>query len=179
MSSDLEIYKKNRINENNNNFNNAVMRLYLNVNANIKNITYSRQSNAIKQTKINNLINQYYSTVNILKNNLDKSNLSIKLYKPNNINITKNKNALLIGINYTGTSSELFGCINDVNSIKEKLITNNFNNINVLTDSTEIKATKYNVLSEFKKLLINSQEGDLLFFMFSGHGSYTYDTNGD
>ena len=33
------------------------------------------------------------------------------------------KYALLIGINYTGTKHELKGCVNDVNLIKDMLIT--------------------------------------------------------
>ena len=32
---------------------------------------------------------------------------------------------------------------------------------------------------EFKNLLINSQAGDLLFFLYSGHGSYALDKNSD
>jgi hypothetical protein len=48
-----------------------------------------------------------------------------------------------------------------------------------MTDLTTKKATKNNILEEFTNLLINSQEGDLLFFLFSGHGSYVIDRNGD
>ena len=36
-----------------------------------------------------------------------------------------------------------------------------------------------NILEEFKNLLSNSQEGDLLFFLFSGHGTYLIDKNDD
>ena len=49
----------------------------------------------------------------------------------------------------------------------------------MLTDLTEKKPTKENILEQFKNLLINSQSGDLLFFLFSGHGSNTFDKNGD
>jgi hypothetical protein len=48
-----------------------------------------------------------------------------------------------------------------------------------LTDETSIKATRKNILDEFKNLLINSQSGDLLFFSYSGHGSYMKDNNND
>jgi hypothetical protein len=48
-----------------------------------------------------------------------------------------------------------------------------------MTDLTSQKATKSNILTEFKNLLSNSQAGDLLFFLYSGHGSYALDNNGD
>ena len=57
----------------------------------------------------------------------------------------KNKKALLIGINYIGTSNELFGCINDVHSITERIKLNGFTNITTLTDLTTNKPTKDNI----------------------------------
>ena len=179
MSSDLDTYKQNRINENTAIFNSNMSRLYSVVVSNIRAVQSSRQNNNSKQRQINSLVNQYYANVNSLKSNLDKSIVSIRNYLPKKITINKNKRALLIGINYTGTSNELFGCINDVNSIKERITTKGFTNINMLTDLTTKKPTKVNILAEFKNLLINSQAGDLLFFLYSGHGSYTIDRNGD
>ena len=179
MSSDLDTYKQNRINENSAIFNNNVSRLYSVVVSNIISVQRSRQSNNVKQRQINSLVNQYYSNVNNLKTNLGKSILSIKNYVPKKITINKNKKALLIGINYTGTSNELYGCINDVNSIKERITKQGFNNINVITDLTTKKATRINILEGFKNLLMNCQAGDLLFFVYSGHGSYAIDRNGD
>ena len=179
MSSDLDIYKQNRINENNAIFNNSVSRLYSALVSNIRSVQRSRQSNRSKQIQINSLVNQYYSNVNNLKSNLDKSIVSIRNYVPKTITINKNKKALLIGINYTGTSNELYGCISDVNSIKERITNKGFNDINIMTDLTTKKATRINILEGFKNLLINSQSGDLLFFLFSGHGSYTIDRNAD
>ena len=179
MSSDLDTYKQNRINENNAIFNNNVSRLYSVVVSNIRSVQRSRQSNNVKQRQINSLVNQYYSNVNNLKTNLGKSILSIKNYVPKKITINKNKKALLIGINYTGTSNELYGCINDVNSIKERITKQGFSNINVITDLTTKKATRINILEGFKNLLMNCQAGDLLFFVYSGHGSYAIDRNGD
>ena len=179
MSSDLDIYKQNRINENNTIFNNSVSRLYSALVSNIRSVQRSRQSNRSKQIQINSLVNQYYANVNSLKSNLDKSIVSIRNYVPKTITINKNKKALLIGINYTGTSNELYGCISDVNSIKERISNKGFNDINIMTDLTTKKATRINILEGFKNLLINSQSGDLLFFLFSGHGSYTIDRNAD
>jgi hypothetical protein len=179
MSSDLDTYKQNRINENNAIFNNNVSRLYSVVVSNIRSVQRSRQSNNVKQRQVNSLVNQYYSNVNNLKTNLDKSILSIKNYVPKTITVNKNKKALLIGINYTGTSNELYGCINDTNSIKERISKQGFNDITLITDLTTKKATRNNILEGFKNLLMNCQAGDLLFFVYSGHGSYAIDRNGD
>jgi hypothetical protein len=177
--SDLDTYKQNRINENNSVFNASVARLYSAVISNIRSVQRSRQSNNVKQRQINSAINQYYANVNNLKSNLDKSIISIKNYVAKTIIINKNKKALLVGINYTGTSNELYGCINDTNSIKERISKQGFNDIKILTDLTSKKATRNNILDEFKNLLINSQAGDFLFFLYSGHGSYAVDRNGD
>lgn len=89
------------------------------------------------------------------------------------------KNALLIGINYKGTENELNGCINDVITLKNKLTELKFDNINILTDDLDIKPTKNNILLGLQKLLENSNEGDILFFSYSGHGSSTIDKSGD
>jgi uncharacterized caspase-like protein len=98
---------------------------------------------------------------------------------PKTITINKNKKALLIGINYTGTSNELYGCINDTTAIKERISKQGFNDITVITDLTTKKATRNNILEGFKNLLMNCQSGDFLFFVYSGHGSYAIDRNGD
>ena len=179
MSDDLNTYKQNRINELTNIFNSRVSRLNSSLATNIKNIQKSRLSVKVKQIQINKLISQYYNQINSLKYIFNNNTLQIQNYQPKDIIVSKNKNALLVGINYTGTQNELFGCINDVNSIKERISNNGFNNINVLTDLTTKKATRDNILAEFKNLLINSSQGDLLFFLYSGHGSYELDRNGD
>ena len=89
------------------------------------------------------------------------------------------KNALLIGINYTGTDNELNGCINDTESLKIKLKELKFDNINILTDNNPIKPTKDNILLHLQKLLVESNEGDTLFFSYSGNGSSKIDRSGD
>lgn len=179
MSSDLDTYKQNRIKENTAIFNTSISRLYSAVNSNIRAVQNSRQNPRVKQNQINLLLNQYYSNANTLKINLDKSILSIKNYVPKTVTINKNKKALLIGINYTGTSNELYGCINDVTSVKERITNQGFKDITMLTDLTSKKPTRNNILDEFKNLLINCQAGDFLFFLYSGHGSNTFDRNGD
>jgi hypothetical protein len=42
-----------------------------------------------------------------------------------------------------------------------------------------LKPTKTNILNGFKQLLMSAKAGDMLFWLFSGHGSYIRDTNGD
>ena len=179
MSLELAIYKKNRINELQNIFNSNVARLNSALINNARNIKKTRLSAKVKKAQINNLIKQYNNNVNILKPNLNQNITVIQNFNPNTIIVNGEKKALLIGINYTGTQNELFGCINDVNCIKERITEEGFNNISIMTDITSLKATKNNILNEFKNLLVNSQTGDLLFFLYSGHGSYTLDRNND
>ena len=179
MSNELEIYKKNRIDNLKKAYNSNVANLYYALIVAVRNIQNSIQSPKAKVTQINNLISLYNNNVNNLVKTLNKNISIIQNFSPKPIIINKNKQALLIGINYTGTENELYGCINDVNCVKDRLSTNGFNKISVLTDETSIKATRKNILDEFKNLLINSQSGDLLFFLYSGHGSYMIDNNND
>jgi hypothetical protein len=115
-------------------------------------------------------------------NNKKQTNKQIKkiVKKPQNIKIKSFKNALLIGCNYKNTQYELFGCINDVNNIKNKIQKEyKFNNITILTDNTTKKPTKINILNSLKNLLINSKSGDTLLFFYSGHGTQTIDKNNE
>jgi hypothetical protein len=88
------------------------------------------------------------------------------------------KTALLIGINYTNTTSQLGGCINDIQNIS-KLLKNKGYTCSLMTEFTPIKATKNNILKAFTQLLTNSKSGDSLFFHYSGHGTNTVDRNKD
>lgn len=102
--------------------------------------------------------------------------MNIKMPAP--IDVVKSpKKALLVGINYIGSPNQLNGCINDVENVAANLV--GFKSIVKLTDNTAIKPTRNGILSEFKKLLMNSVAGDCLLFLFSGHGSQTVDKNGD
>lgn len=182
MSNELNIYKQNRINELKTTFNANVMRLYNSLAITIRSIQSSRISTQSKQQQINRQVNIYYANVETLQKSLNIAITNIqglKMPKPVVISNTANKKALLIGINYASTKNELYGCINDVNSIKERISKQGFTNINILTDLTTKKANRSNILAEFKNLLVNSQAGDLLFFLYSGHGSYILDKNGD
>ena len=179
MPSELDTYKKNRIKDLTNKYNSDLARLKTNLANNIKIVNKSFVKPKIKQQNINNLINQFNSNVKILNDNL-KNNISIiNKFTPNQIVINKNKKALLTGINYLGTQNELKGCIDDINDIYDRISKKGFTDIIVLTDNTVVKPTKQNILNAFTNLLVNSQQGDLLFWAHSGHGSYTLDTNGD
>ena len=180
MSTELNIYKKNRINELIQNYNNNIRRLTNELNNNITIIKKSRQSLLIKNKLINALVKNYNNNQSILKKTFNQNKLSIQNFIPKNITLNKKKHALIIGINYTGTTSELYGCINDANSI-ETMIKNKggFNSVNVITDLTNIKATKNNILNQLKNILQQTQAGDFIFLYYSGHGSYVLDKSND
>lgn len=93
------------------------------------------------------------------------------------LNFTSKK-SLLIGINYYGTKYELNGCINDVKNMASRLAQNGFAN-KLLLDDNSYKPTLNNILNQFISFLSSAKPGDLLFFLFSGHGHFIRDKNGD
>lgn len=135
------------------------------------------------KSKRDNRINNYIE--NIVDDKLKQKIADLNVNQQQNLNVSIEENkstALAVGINYTNSEHELRGCINDANSItrylsmKHKL---NESSISILTDYSEMKPTRNNILQEFKKLLENSKSGDTLYFTYSGHGSYTRDYNND
>mmetsp|Transcript_43591 Transcript_43591/g.93341 ORF Transcript_43591/g.93341 Transcript_43591/m.93341 type:complete len:376 (-) Transcript_43591:81-1208(-) len=89
--------------------------------------------------------------------------------------------ALLIGINYEGTSAQLRGCQNDAQDIYD-LLTRNFgydrNNIRVMMDGRGKEfPSRQNILKNIKWLVSGAQPGDCLFFHYSGHGGQQEDPN--
>jgi hypothetical protein len=96
------------------------------------------------------------------------------------------KYALLIGINYIGTSNRLYGCINDVIAMRKYLIEKRGyspNNITILRDDDQSfkSPNKKNIIDEFKELIqkANNNKSSEIFFHYSGHGTYDRDNNGD
>ena len=90
------------------------------------------------------------------------------------------KRAVLVGINYIGTSGELGGCINDVNNIRKMLIDNyeyKAENILTMTDHTSKKPSYSNIVNELKNLV--ASDADQMYFHYSGHGSYMSDNNNE
>lgn len=81
------------------------------------------------------------------------------------------RKALLVGINYPGTSHALRGCVNDVQTMYN-LLTQKFNfnspDIKILIDKA---ATAANMKKELENLVAGAQPGDVLFFHYSGHGA--------
>jgi hypothetical protein len=91
------------------------------------------------------------------------------------------KYSLLIGINYRGTSSELNGCINDVQNMKLHLTTSRgvpSENITILTEDSGNKPTGMNIIHEITKL-VSKPDATELWLHYSGHGSHIVDTSGD
>lgn len=194
MRRELQKYKKNTFDKLTIKFNNDKKALTIYFNNLINFVLKSRLSQNVKIVQINILRSSYITHLNKLTNTYNNAVNRINAYQPNiptiqNIPNTptiqnivtnfKNKNALLIGCNYNNTSYKLNGCINDVNNIKSIINKTGFNNINILTDETDKKPNKSNILSELTKLLTNSNNNDLLFFSYSGHGSQVLDKNGD
>lgn len=179
MGIELDTYKKNRINELKKNFNSVVARLNALLGRNIRQVNNLRISKSQKQKLINTLTNQYNDNIKSLTDNLNRNIQKVSSFQPKQITINGTKKALLIGINYIDTPSELNGCINDVNCIRERISQIGFNDITILTDYTSFRPTKTNILDTFTNLLANAQAGDYLFFAYSGHGNYTLDRNGD
>lgn len=90
------------------------------------------------------------------------------------------KYGVLIGINYRNTSSELYGCINDVNNVKSFLASQlGYTRFITLTDDTPLKPTKANILNVMNVLVRSLRPGDEAWFHYSGHGSLMIDRNRD
>lgn len=180
MDIELETYKKNEVSKLTNVFNNTVSSLRSQLNNNINYINHQRLTNKNKAYFINIIISKYNASVNQLKNKLATDIKAINLLSDIPGRIKSNKFALLVGINYKNTSNELYGCINDTNNIKTLLESKySYKNFTFLTDDTNKKPTKNNILTELTNLLVNAKSGDSLFFLYSGHGTCTTDLNGD
>lgn len=100
------------------------------------------------------------------------------------INGANNKFAIIIGINYTGSSVQLSGCINDAKNIKTFLIEKGKyspeNIIMYTDDNPSFVPTKQNILNAFNLLITKANSGfNELWFSYSGHGFYVSDVNGD
>jgi metacaspase-1 len=100
------------------------------------------------------------------------------------------RSALLVGINYRDTSSELNGCYNDIVNVSQYLRSNlgySSDAISILTDGNRgstappqsISPTRENILAGISRLVSGLISGDEVVFHFSGHGSLVRDTNGD
>ncbi len=86
------------------------------------------------------------------------------------------KRGAVVGLNYTNTSAALSGCINDANRMKETLERRfHYDQVSVYTDP-DLKAGK-SIIGILDELVTSNS--DVLFFQYSGHGTQTYDWDGD
>jgi len=153
-------------------YNQELTRLGNQLRLNVATINRYRISTANKLSLIRDVTNKYNNNVRQLTAEYNNKK-AVLLQKPS-------KKALLVGINYRNTPYELYGCINDTKNIQTLLRDKfDYKNFNLLTDDSASKPTKRNIVNELTNLLVNSKAGDNLFFLFSGHGSYMVDKNGD
>jgi len=159
-------------------YTNRVNQAIKSYNTTVANISKQRMNLKQKQNYLTFLKVQFQKYMENLKKKYDADVLL--LTKPPITTAVKTKKALLIGINYIGTTSSLNGCINDINSIGDLLTRKYaFNSITKITDETAQKPTRDVILTSFAQFLASGVEGDVLFFSYSGHGSYTLDRNND
>jgi hypothetical protein len=145
-------------------------------------IIRSNKKPNIKKFLINKIKAELNNAINELKNKLNNDINAIYQQITNQqvplvVELGNNKNALLIGINYIGTQNELYGCINDTDSISNLLLSRGFKDIQFLTDNTSEKPIRNNIINKFTNLLTNAKSGDTVFLFYSGHGSYITDNN--
>lgn len=100
------------------------------------------------------------------------------------------KRALIIGIQYPSTDSELRGTVNDC-LIQMDMLQKYFGfkqeNITFLTDAKSYnhhydkyeKPTKQNIIKHIKEFTKDVKDNDVLFFHYSGHGIREVDVNHD
>jgi hypothetical protein len=89
------------------------------------------------------------------------------------------KKALLVGVNKYKYVRPLNGCVNDIRNMAD-ILTNFYDfssgEIRTLVDES---VTRNNLIDRLDWLLDGVEDGDLLLFHFSGHGSQIQDRNGD
>ncbi|KAI4837175.1 metacaspase-1 [Plasmodium brasilianum] len=93
------------------------------------------------------------------------------------------KKALLIGINYYGSKDELKGCTNDTVRMKNLLVSkynfydSSMNIVRLIDNENDpnYRPTRRNILSAITWLTKENKAGDILFFLYSGHGSQQKD----
>ncbi len=97
---------------------------------------------------------------------------------------TGRKRALLIGINYVGSASQLRGCINDVKNIRQFIVDKfrfptDADSMRVLTDdgAGHGQPTRANIIAGMKWLIEGAKSGDSLFIHYSGHGATSKDVS--
>ena len=91
------------------------------------------------------------------------------------------KKAILFGLNYKGTRSQLNGCIHDVHNMKGLLQSHGFD-VNVHTDEDMVKKTNAcDILQELNNMAIMTHQEPIeyVWIHYSGHGCGVRDLNSD
>lgn len=93
------------------------------------------------------------------------------------------KRALIIGINYIGTSNELFGCISDAYNVLQLIEDDlKYESTTLMMErdkNTDLHPTRSNILKQIAILVDGLVSGDEVFFHYSGHGTQYIDRNFD
>jgi metacaspase-1 len=86
------------------------------------------------------------------------------------------KKGLFVGINnYPDPANNLSGCVSDAKNWANALKQFGITPITLFDND----ATKDNIVFELKELVENARAGDVIVFMYSGHGTRVFDTSGD
>lgn len=99
---------------------------------------------------------------------------------------TKKTVALCVGINYAGTSSQLYGCINDAKNLKNWMIQCHSlspTSIAMCLDDKMAQPssgapTKSNLMKQWRLSIEAISSGDTLIWSYSGHGTQVPDKTG-
>ncbi|SCL95848.1 metacaspase-like protein [Plasmodium berghei] len=146
----------------------------------IDNLEYNKSSS--KDT--NNLWNLKNDAINATKKKVNnyKMNASSELATTDSeSHCLGKKKALIIALSYNGL---LEGCVNDATQICKHLIESfNFNELILLNDCNFCyknyvaqKATKKNIINHLRDFIINSNNGDILFFYYCGYSTKIIDS---
>ena len=125
----------------------------------------SNQSNRVTQSNRSNIC---------LKSKINANNTPTTptIHLPSSVD----KKAVLIGLNYTGTSAALQGCINDAMRMAKTLQTKfDYKDTTVFTDRD--LSRRNNILQVLDRLIDSKVKN--LYFQYSGHGTQVYDHNND
>lgn len=87
--------------------------------------------------------------------------------------------ALLIGINEYAVLPDLRGALNDVESLRQTLITRMGFAPDRITVLVDAQATRAGILAALKQIVAQSQPDEFVYIHYSGHGSQAHDANGD
>ncbi len=94
--------------------------------------------------------------------------------------LTGKRYAIIIGINYVGTSSELQYCVQDALDFKTALFNNGWGGRDQVTLLTDLDATHDAIKNAIAGVVSVAGPKDEVVFFYSGHGSISnYDADGD